>query len=154
AMFACVFHLMSRDLQALASVVDDAIGSQDFPSAVALGLVARGRLLSANGDHRSAVGVMRDGIAAYRATGQRITLPFVLAVLAETLGLAGDPSGARACVAEARDVAESTRDVHCLAEVQRVEAMLLADDDRDEAERCATRAVAVAREHGARWWEL
>jgi tetratricopeptide (TPR) repeat protein len=147
---ACIFHLISRDTDALASAAEQALASEGFPTAAAIGRVSRGRVLSAKGDHRRGVAVMREAIDAYRATGQRITLPVMLAALAEGHAAAGDETAARACVAEARAVAESTGDVHYLAELHRLEGTL----DPPAAERSFRRAVEVAREQGARWWEL
>jgi tetratricopeptide (TPR) repeat protein len=154
AMSACVFHLMSRDMRALAAVAEAAVASEYLPTAVAIGLVSRGRVLGVDGDHRRGVDVVRDGIEAYRMTGQRITLPLLHAVLAETLADAGDADAARACAADARALAESTGDVLFLAEIHRLEGMLHADDDPHAAERSVRRAIDVAREQGARWWEL
>jgi len=116
--------------------------------------VSRGRVLTANGDHRRGIEVMREGIEAYRATGQRITLPLMLAALAEGHAAAGDTAAARTCVAEARAIAESTGDVHYLAELHRLEGTLHAEDDLRAADHSVRRAIAVAREQGARWWEL
>jgi hypothetical protein len=57
-------------------------------------------------------------------------------------------------LADARAVAESTGDVNCLAELYRLEGMLHAADDPRAADRSVRRAIEVAREQGARWWEL
>jgi len=80
--------------------------------------------------------------------------PVLLAALAEGHAAAGDAAAARACAAEARALAESVGDVHYLAELHRLEGALQADDDAPAAERSFRRAVAVAREQGARWLEL
>jgi predicted ATPase len=146
--------VVSRDMQGLASAVEQALACEGFPTATAIGRVSRGRVLTANGDHQRGVEVMREGIEAYRATGQRIALPLFLAALAEGHAAAGDTAAARACVADGRAIAESTGDVHYLAELHRLEGTLHADDDPGAAERSLRRAIAVAREQGARLLEL
>lgn len=151
---ACVFHLMSGDTEALASAAEQAIASEDFPTAVAIGLLSRGRVLSVSGDPERGVELMREGIEAYRATAQHITLPLFQAALAEGLAAAGEVAAARACVADARAVAESTGDVSCLAELHRLEGMLHAEDDPRAAGRSVRRAIEIARQQGARWWEI
>jgi predicted ATPase len=99
--------------------------------------------------------MMREAIEAYRATGQRIGLPLMLAALAEAHAAAGATAAALACVAEGRTVAESSGEVRFLAELHRLEGTLhAAAGDGHAARSCIERAIAVAREQGARWWEL
>jgi len=154
AQVTCMFHLISRDIDALASAAEEALASEGFPLALAIGRVSHGRVLSASGDPRRGIEIMREGCEAYRAAGQRIGLPVLLAALAEGHAAAGDAAAARACLAEARAIAESTGDVHYLAELHRLEGKLQAGDDAPAAERSFRRAIAVAREHGARCFEL
>ena len=116
---------------------------------------AAGRVLSAAATHDRAIETMREAIDAYRATGQRIVLPTLLAVLAEGYAAAGEAAAALACVADARAAAESAGEIRYPAELHRIEGTLhAASNDRSTAERCFRRAVELAREQGARLWEL
>jgi len=112
-------------------------------------------VLSASGEHGRAIAAIREGIDAYRATGERISLPILLATLAEAHAAAGDGAAALACVGEARATAESAGEIHHYAELHRLEGALhAASHDRGAAEACFRRAMTLAREHGERWWEL
>jgi predicted ATPase len=86
--------------------------------------MSSGRVLNANGEHGRATEMMREAIEAYRATGQRIGLPLMLAALAEAHAAAGATAAALACVAEGRTVAESSGEVCFLAELHRLEGTL------------------------------
>jgi predicted ATPase len=98
---------------------------------------------------------MRRALDAYRAAGQAIGLPLLLAMLAEGHAACGDFDGGLACVTEGRAAARASGEVRAVAELHRVEGSLLAArGDRRGAERCFRQAIAVARQHGERWWEL
>ena len=155
AHIACHVHLFLRDVAGLAAAADQASAYEDFPAIAAIGRLSRGRVLSACGEHGRAIAAMREGIDAYRATGQRISLPILLAALAEGHAAAGDAVAALACVREARAAAESAGEIHHLAELHRLEGALHAGgNDRGAAEACFRRAITLAREQGERWWEL
>ena len=151
----CMTQFLLRDLDGLARTADEASALVDFPAALALGRLSRGRVLSARGEHQTAIAAMREGIEAFRAASQRIALPLLIAALAECHAAAGDPAAAFACVAEARSAAEGVGEVRYLAELHRLEGALhAAAGDRAQADRCYRRAIELAREQGARWWEL
>jgi hypothetical protein len=151
---ACFVNLILCDLDALASAAADAMGS-DVPTIAALGRFSSGRVRSANGDGARAAEMMREAIEAYRTTGQRIGLPFMLSTLGEAHLAAGATAAALACVAEARTVVETSGEIRDLAELHRLEGTLhAAGGDRLAAEQCLERAIAVAREQGTRWQEL
>jgi len=155
AQLACFIHLILHDMEGLAGAADHAAALEDFPAIAAVGRLSRGRMLSARGDHGRGIAVMREAIDAYRALGQRIALPAILAALAEAHAAAGETAAALVCVADARATAESTGEIRYLAELHRLEGTLhVANDDRSAAERCFRTAVAVAREQGERLWEL
>jgi hypothetical protein len=151
---ACFVYLALRDTERLATTATEAIES-DFPAIAAIGRLSGGRVMSANGDRGRAVDIMRQAIEAYRATGQRIGLPLMLWALAETHADAGETAAALACIAEGRSVAESSGEVRFLAEFHRLEGTVsAAEGDPRAAERRVERAITVAREQGAGWWEL
>jgi DNA-binding winged helix-turn-helix (wHTH) protein/tetratricopeptide (TPR) repeat protein len=152
---ACFVHLILHDMDSLALAADEAAALDDFPAIAAIGRLSRGRVLSARGEHAQAIATMREALDAYRATGQRIALPTLLAALAEGHIAAGQTPAAQACIAEARAAAESAGEIRYLAELHRLEGTLHATaNDRPAADRCLRRAMTMAREQGARGWEL
>jgi len=98
---------------------------------------------------------MRDALDTYRAIGQRIALPMLIAGLAQSHAAAGDSEAAFTRLAEARTTAESGGELRYLAELHRLEGELHAGaDDPSAAERCYRTAIELARAQGERWWEL
>jgi DNA-binding winged helix-turn-helix (wHTH) protein/tetratricopeptide (TPR) repeat protein len=155
AQAACFIHLILHDMERLAGAADQAAALDDFPAVAAVGRLSRGRVLTAGEDHGRAIAMMRDAIDSYRAIGQRIALPAMLAVLAEGHAAAGETAAALACVADARTTAESTGEIRYLAELHRLEgALRAAANERSATERCLRAAVAMAREQGERLWEF
>src|SRR5262249_10280822 len=77
-----------------------------------------GRVLSASGEHGRAIAAIREGIDAYRATGERISLPILLATLAEAHAAAGDGAAALACGGGARATTDSAGPIHHDAELR------------------------------------
>lgn len=155
---ACVFHLQSRDWARLAERAQDtcALASDNgFRAAEAIGRVCRGRVQSAQGECEPGVALMREGIEAYRASGQLVALPVLLAALAEGYVEAAEIGPALDRIVEARAVAESSGELRYRAELHRVEGEIrLRSGDRAAADACFRRATETAREFGARWWEL
>jgi DNA-binding winged helix-turn-helix (wHTH) protein/tetratricopeptide (TPR) repeat protein len=155
AQAACHIYTLLRDVSALATAADEAAALEDFPTMAAVGRFNRGRVLGARGDHAPGIRTMRDALDTYRAIGQRIALPLLIAALAESHAAAGDSEAAFACLAEARTTAESAGEVRYLAELHRLEGELHAGaDDRSTAERCYRTAIDRAHAQGERWWEL
>jgi adenylate cyclase len=153
--FACMVDFLLRDYDDLARTADAVSALVDFPAAVALGRMSHGRVLSARGEHPRAIAAMREGIDAFRAESQQVALPLLIAALAECHAAAGEEAAAFACVAAARSAAEEVGEIRYLAELHRLEGELhAAAGDRPQAERCFRRAIELAREQGARWWEL
>ena len=62
---------------------------QGFPFWVAWGTILRGWALAEQGHEAEGMAQMRQGLAAYRATGQRSFRPYYLALLAEAYGQGG-----------------------------------------------------------------
>jgi predicted ATPase len=84
-----------------------------------------------------------------------VSPPTLLSFLAEAHGEAGHLAQALLLVSEARALVESTGELRFEAELHRLEGeLLLQKNESDAAERCFRRAIGVARQQGARWWEL
>jgi predicted ATPase len=100
---------------------------------------------------------MADGLAALRATGILYHIPHRLTVRAEAFAAAGRTTEARDAIEEAVESVERTGEVWYGPETLRVKAEILQsgpNPDTASAERCLDQAVAAARAHGARFWEL
>lgn len=121
----------------------------------ALGRIYAGWSQAENGAGVGAA-MIRDGIARYRAAGAALSLPLYLASLASVEGAAGNHQAALELLGEAQ-AASTAGDEHWVsAEIHRLagEAMVVGDDDTAGAEREFHAALALAREQGAKLWEL
>lgn len=151
----CFVHIILRDDDGLARVVEEAHALDDFPAAAAIAKFSIGRVLASRGEFEPGLVAMRSAIAAYREARQCVALPVLLAGLAEAESAAGATASALDLLAEARELAESTGEIRYLAELHRLEAVQHAAlGNRRAALDGLAQAIAVARAQGARWWEL
>jgi predicted ATPase len=100
---------------------------------------------------------MRQGIAAWRATGAELQRPYYLALLAEAYGKAGQAEEGLSALAEALAAVHKTGERQHEAELYRLKGDLrLKQDvpDEQEAESCLRQAVDVARQQQAKSLEL
>jgi class 3 adenylate cyclase len=121
--------------------------------------LAQGRILAgwgrARSGDRSGPEQMASAIAAVRATGALIFLPYYLALLADARLAVGDFRGGLAAIDEAETIVSTTREVFYAPELPRLRAELVLrerPEARDEAERLLRRALADASAQGA--WSL
>jgi len=123
-----------------------------------LGTVFRGWAMAEQGRANEGLALMEEGVAAARATGARIGLPHMLALLAEARGRRGDPALGLQLVDEALSLAEATGERHYQAELFRLRGVLLQGAPgragADTPEACLRRAVELARAQGAVSLEL
>ena len=116
-----------------------------------------GWALAAGGSTAEGVAQMRDGLAAIRAAGMQLQMPYWLGLLAGTYTSTSRPTKALELLAEALAQADETDERWFKAELQRLkgEALLALSPDRvDEAGACYRQAITVARNQNARLWEL
>ena len=86
---------------------------------------------------------------------QRLVLPFCLMTLAEACGQAGQPEEGLKRIVEAADLVETTKERWAEAEIHRMRGTLLLSMREDAAaEDSYRRALAVARQQQAKFWEL
>jgi predicted ATPase len=100
---------------------------------------------------------MRRGLAAKQATGAQLKVPYYLGLMAGVLGGAGSGSEALALLDEALARVNRTGERWFEAELHRLkgEALLrLSTASFSEGEACFVKALTVAREQGAKMWEL
>ncbi|MDR3531799.1 MAG: AAA family ATPase [Rhodopila sp.] len=82
-----------------------------------------------------------------------LMLPFFLASAAERRGHYGDHEGAAALLERAATLVDRTKERWCLAEILRLQACF-ATHDPDQASKLLEKSLAMAKEQGAKLWEL
>jgi predicted ATPase len=96
-------------------------------------------------------------LEAMRTTGGEMHGSWLIALLAEAHGKAGQPEAGLVLMDEAQEFVTRTGERYCEAELHRVEAELLlarSPSDPAGAEAAFREALAVARRHSAKSWEL
>ncbi len=129
--------------------------SQSFPFWLGLGRAyhAAARVTQAD---PSALGEIMEGFALAAETGHQLGAPGILAVLVEAQHAAGQLAEAQGTVATALAVAAQTGQANFDADLHRLDGDLLlaTGGTADEAAARYHRALAIAREQGARSFEL
>jgi predicted ATPase/class 3 adenylate cyclase len=122
----------------------------------ALGSIYTGWSQAENGAPGDGAAIIRDGLARYRAAGSALSLPLYLASLASVEGAVGNQRAAVELLGEAQSACTAGDEHWMAAEIHRLtgEAMLASDGDPAAAEREFHAALALAREQGAKLWEL
>jgi predicted ATPase/predicted Ser/Thr protein kinase len=133
--------------------------------------------IAAQGRVDQGIGRMRESIEAYRGLRSELSLSHYQTLLADVLGFTGNAEEGLAIIAEALDTIRRTGDRHCEPETHRIKGELrlrqasILDSgivtntgDRPviaaeapvcaEAESCFRQAIEVARQQGAKSWEL
>jgi predicted ATPase len=128
-----------------------------LPAWAADGIVLQGWALAAEGEVVAGVAGLRRGLAAERASGVLLFQPSFLGLLADTCIRAGEATEALAVLAEALAIADRIEVRWFEAELHRLkgEALLRTTAaDVAAAEASFRKAIDVAREQDAKWWEL
>jgi class 3 adenylate cyclase/predicted ATPase/ABC-type transport system involved in cytochrome c biogenesis ATPase subunit len=115
----------------------------------------RGALLAQNGDPQAGIELMRNAIAATEGSAERNRRTLYLSHLASAHASLGQPTVALDLLDEAIQTAEVTSEKFFEAELYRLRGeMLLTLRKRSEAEAGLRRALTIAQQQQARWWEL
>jgi predicted ATPase len=158
--FAAWLHQLRREGHAAherAAALIALATDQGFPFWDSWGTVLRGWALAEQGQCAEGIAQLRQGIAAWRATGAALQLPYYLALLVEAYGKAGQAEEGLRVLAEALAAVHTTGERQHEAELHRLKgALLLAQDgaDAQEAERCFRQAMDVACQQQAKSLEL
>jgi TOMM system kinase/cyclase fusion protein len=124
------------------------------------GLAAQANLSGRSGEE--GIAWMRQGLAAWRATGAGVFQPYYLALLAEAYGAGGQVEQGLRVLAEALTMVEKTEERYWEAELHRLKGeLLLRRGDREkerraagEAEECFQKALDVALRQQSKSLEL
>jgi tetratricopeptide (TPR) repeat protein len=114
-----------------------------------------GALLAQNGDPQYGLELMSAAIAAAEKVGRNRLRTLYLGHLASAHARLSGPEAGLVQLDEAIQTAEATHERFFEAELLRLQGtMMAALGKRDEAEACLRRALTIARQQQARWWEL
>jgi predicted ATPase/class 3 adenylate cyclase len=126
-----------------------------FPLYLGFGLVYRGLWLNALGQAQEGLTLLKQGLAAIRATGAVVGTSFALTGLAEAYAILGQPVEGLNSLAEAAQIIETTDERYQEADLHRVRGELLdAIGDRAAAEQSYCQALAIAARQSAKVFEL
>ncbi len=157
---AAVVHQFRREAQTVQQRAEAVIAvstEQGFPHWLAYNTILRGWALTAQGGGAEGIAQMRQGLAAYRATGAEIHRPYFLALLAEAYGEVGQPEEGLTVLVEALAIVDNTGERNWEAEHHRLKGELLLMQQGQkvgEAEECFRQALDIARRQQAKSLEL
>ena len=158
--FAAMVHELRGEARAARERAEAALRlstEQGFPLWVAGGTILRGWALAEQGQGAEGLLQMRQGVAAWRATGARVLQPYYLAVLAEAHRKAGLANEGLSVLAEALDAGHRTGERAREAELYRLKGELLlalSTENHGEAEAHFRQALEVAHRQSAKALEL
>ncbi|MBV8089068.1 MAG: AAA family ATPase, partial [Alphaproteobacteria bacterium] len=128
---------------------------QGFPFFRATAAIFRGWVKAKNSDVTEGLSLLRAALSAYCATGATAWMPFYIALLAGACEIAGQIEESMARLDEAVQFVERTRERWLAAELDRQKGrLLLRQGHAGAAEELYRNALAIAREQGAKLWEL
>jgi len=130
---------------------------QGFPLWAAYGTSVGGWALAMQGQREEGIAQVRQGIAAVRATGTALHVPYFCAVLADVCDHLGPTEDGLQALAEAHTLVGQQEERWWEAEVCRLQGVLLlrqTETSQAEAETCFHQALDVARHQEAKSLEL
>jgi len=131
--------------------------AQGFPQWAAQGTILWGWALAMQGQGEEEIAQVRQGIAAYRATGAAVFVPYFCTLLAEVCDHLGHTADGLQALAEAHTLVEQQEERYWEAEIARLRGVLLLRQPGTppaEAEAWLQRALDVARRQEAKALEL
>jgi TOMM system kinase/cyclase fusion protein len=149
-----------RDVPAVHEHAEAAVAlstEQGFPFWAALGTSMRGWVLALRGQGEAGLAQIRQGIAAQRATGGALLVPYFCTLLADVSAHLGHPADGLQALAEAHSLVEQQEERWWEAEVARLRGILLLRQPgtpQAEAEAWLRRALDIARRQEAKSLEL
>jgi predicted ATPase len=158
--WATIVYQWCQDVPAVHEQAEAAVAlatTQGFPLWAALGTSLHGWVLAMQGQGEEGIAQIRQGIAAYRATGAALHVPYLCTVLAAVCPHLGHPEDGLQVLAEAHTLVEQQEECYWEAEVCRLRGVLLLRQpgtSPTEAEAWLQRALEVARRQEAKSLEL
>jgi len=158
--FTAFLRQSRRDKHAAQAQAEATIGlatEQGFAFRRASGIIVRGWALTAQGRAEEGILQIRQGLAAYRATGAEVGCTYYLALLAEAYGHSGQAETGLRVLAEALAAVHQTGERFYEAELYRLQGELLlarSTCQTAEAEICFHQALDIAHRQEAKSLEL
>jgi predicted ATPase len=154
----CIIHQFIGDSEAVRRGAEELwslASDQGFPFWVAHAAFWRAWAEAPEGQTDEELMQLRCHLDKIRSSGAVLIVPYYLALLAEVHGKRGDREAALALLTEALALVERTGECWFAAELHRLQGeRLWATGAHDRAEADLRTAVAVARDQGAKLWEL
>jgi predicted ATPase len=152
--------VFARDVATVCAYGADCVAlssEHGFAGWVAVGRILQGWTVAQKGQAMTGIARIRDGLAAFEATGQRLHKPLHLALLAEALALAGKIEEGLATLDDALAETAVSGVRGWDAEIHRLRGELTCRQphpDPAKAEDSFRTALAIAREQGTRGYGL
>jgi predicted ATPase len=128
---------------------------QGFPFYGALGTICRGWVKAKDAQVIEGISLLRHGLSAFSATGAQTWVPYLIALLARACEIAGQVEESLTLLKDAIQIAERTGERWFAAELYRHNGQLMLRQRHAEAaEELYRKALSIAREQGAKLWEL
>jgi predicted ATPase len=145
----------SAGLREWADHLASVCAEQGFSFWRALAAVYRGWAKVDNGELADGISLLRDGVAAFSATGAETWTPYLIALLATALATAGQIEEALTQLNDAELIVNRTGERWFSAELNRLKGQLLLRQGHCQAaEELYLKALSIAREQEAKMWEL
>jgi predicted ATPase len=126
-----------------------------FPLWLAWGTAFQGWTSAVLKQEPKGLDALAQGLAAIRATGALVMIPYWLMLLAEAHARLGDPGKGLDLIAEAVEILETAEERFAQAELFRLRGQLRDSmGHQTAAEEDYLRAIAIARQQNAGMWEL
>ncbi len=128
-----------------------------FPDWWAFATILYGSAVAQRGRHEEGIAQIGKGLAALRATGTELGVPYVLCLLAEAFMETGRLGEGLGALAQALAAANEHEERFYEAEIHRLKGELLLRQDHSkiaEAQSCFQRAIEIARNQSAKSLEL
>lgn len=157
ALFASVLYQFRRDtlmVQYYAEAVLDISREHGLALYGAMAMIMQAWAASKYGGAREAIDQIREGLAALDATGTFLVRPHFLALLAEASSKVNEIDEALLLLDEAMAMVNSKGERYYEAEMYRLKGELLLKANRENAEDCFKRSLAIAESQKAKAWQL
>lgn len=157
---AAALHQYRREPREVAALAAELLAMpmvKEFDFWFAAAQVFQGWSLLASDRMADGIEGIERGLRAYRATGSRLYLPYLLMLLAEGYRQTGRTEAALSTLTEALTLAEASGERWSAAELYRQQGDLclnLQAPHAEQAESCYTQAISMARQQGAKTLEL
>jgi predicted ATPase len=156
---SCVFYQLlaeHREVENLSAELVALTKEQGYAHWLATGMIFRGWCIAVRGERERGLAEMRRGLAAKQATGAELKVPYYLGLMA-ALSVDSTVEHATPLFADALHRVERTGERWFEAELHRLKGEVSRGASKPtfaDAEVEFLRALAIAREQSARFWEL